>query len=144
MEADTSGDWDRIAAVTRSVTLPAPVLDVWAVIGDFHAMDRWHPGVRRSTREHVGDDEFRALELVGGGRLLEHLEDKGRHHYDYAILRGPLPVAHYHARLGVSDTGQGTKVTWSSSFTPRAPGAEDAVAAIYEAGFEALRERFGG
>ncbi len=144
MDTDTSSDWERIASVTRSVTVPAPVLEVWALIGDFHGMANWHPGVKGSTREHVGEDEFRALDLLGGGRLLEHLEEKARHHYDYSILRGPLPVAHYHARLSVSDTGAGTKVTWSSSFTPRADGAEDVVAAIYEAGLEALKARFGG
>ena len=144
MEGGRSDDWERITAVSRTVTLQAPVLEVWALIGDFHGMQRWHPMVKSSTREHVGDDEFRALELVGGGRLLEHLEEKTRYHYDYSILRGPLPVAHYHARLAVADTGHGTSVTWTSSFTPRAEGAEALVAGIYEAGFEALKQRFGG
>jgi len=130
-------------SVSRSVELPADIREVWAVAGDFHGLDKWHPAVAASTREHVTGEEFRALDLEGGGRIVEHLEGQTGHSYDYAILRGPLPVAHYHARIEAASTGDGCVVTWSSSFVPTADGAEQVIADIYEAGLGALRERFG-
>ena len=134
---------DRVS-VSRSVEVPADIRDVWAVVGDFHGLDKWHPAVASSTREHVTGEEFRALDLEGGGRIVEHLEGETGHSYDYAILRGPLPVAHYHARIEATNTGGGTQVTWSSSFVPTSEDAEQVIAGVYEAGLGALKERFAG
>jgi len=130
--------------VSRELTLPAKVAEVWALAGDFHGVDKWHPAVTASTREHVGGEEFRLLALADGGHLLEHLEDQTGHSYRYAILRGPLPVKHYHATLEAAQHGAGTVLTWSSSFEPTAPDAEAIIGGIYEAGFATLSERFGG
>jgi uncharacterized protein YndB with AHSA1/START domain len=135
--------FDR-TSVSRSVTLNAPIDEVWAVAGDFHGLHKWHPAVTDSLREHVGDEEFRALTLADGGRLLEHLEDRTSHSYRYAILRGPLPVRHYHATLEATDAGGRTTVTWSSVFEPTTGNAEEVIAAVYEAGLGALEQHFGG
>jgi len=134
--------FDR-TSVSRSVTLAAPVDEVWAVVGDFHGIHKWHPGVETSVREHVGSEEFRALTLSDGARMMEHLEGEDTHAYHYAILRGPLPVRHYHATIEAAQDGAGTAVTWSSVFEPTDPAAEEKVAAIYDAGLQALAERFG-
>lgn len=130
-------------SIERSVSLAAPVHEVWAVAGDFHGIDSWHPGVARSVRAHVGDEEFRLLDLEGGGHIVEHLEGKTDHSYSYAILRGPLPVRHYHAEIAATNEGGGTRVTWSSVFEAVSDDAEAAIAGIYEAGLEALAARFG-
>ena len=135
--------FDR-TSVRRSVTLAAPVQEVWAVIGDFHGLHKWHPDVTDSVREHVGSEEFRALALASGARMLEHLEDHGGHSYRYAIIRGPLPVEHFHATLEANDAGGNTTVTWSAVFEPTADDAEARVAALYDRGLEALKARFGG
>lgn len=131
-------------SVTRSVTVAAPASEVWRLVGDFHGLDRWHPAVAKSEHAEIGGDEFRVLTTGDGGRILEHLMQKGSHGYSYAIVRSPLPVAHYEARLEVNTAGAGTEVTWSGSFTPTAADAEKVIAGIYEAGLEALKERFGG
>ena len=55
------------SSVTRTATLDAPLTDVWGVVGNFHGVANWHPAVESSTRETVGDEEFRRLSLVGGG-----------------------------------------------------------------------------
>ena len=130
--------------VTRSVTLDAPESEVWRLIGDFHRLDRWHPAVAKSERALIGDDEFRLLTTQDGGRFLEHLVAHDTHSYTYAIVRSPLPVAHYEAKIEANTAGKGTEVTWSGSFTPTADNAEGVVAGIYEAGLNALKERFGG
>ena len=131
-------------SVTRSVTVAAPASEVWRLVGDFHGLDRWHPAVAKSERAEIGGDEFRVLTTGDGGRILEHLVHKGSHGYSYAIVRSPLPVAHYEARIEVNATGAGTEITWGGSFTPTAEDAEKVIAGIYEAGLEALKERFGG
>ena len=131
-------------SVTRSTTVNAPASEVWRLVGDFHRLDNWHPAVAKSERAVIGDDEFRLLTTQDGGRILEHLVAHDRHSYTYAIVRSPLPVAHYEARLEIGTKGSGTEVTWSGSFTPTDDNAEEVIAGIYEAGLNALKERFGG
>ncbi len=132
------------SSVTRKVTLHAPVAEVWGLVGDFHGLADWHPAVESSTREAVGDEEFRLLKIVGGGEILEHLVAKLSHSYTYSIIRSPLPIAHYEAKIEANTAGADTEITWSSSFTPTADGASDVVAGIYQAGLDALAARFGG
>jgi hypothetical protein len=131
------------SSVTRKATLNASLTDVWGLIGNFHGVANWHPAVESSTKEIVGDEEFRRLSLVGGGEILEHLIDKTTHSYTYSIIRSPLPLAHYESKIEANIAGSGTEITWSSSFTPTADNAEEIVAGIYEAGLNALDERFG-
>jgi len=133
-----------IVSVSRSVTLSAPIHDVWGVAGEFHGLHKWHPGVIASTPQAVGSEVFRLLTLADGGRIVEHLEAEGTHFYRYAILRGPLPVARYHALFEADQLTEGTRLVWSSHFVPTEPGAEAVIAGIYDAGLAALAGRFGG
>lgn len=132
------------ASVSRSVRLNAPPREVWELIGNFHRPDEWHPAIASSERAEIGEDEFRVLTTQDGARILEHMLSQESFGYTYAIVRSPLPVAHYESRLKVASAGDGSEVTWSGSFTPTAEGAEKAIAGIYEAGLGALKERFGG
>lgn len=133
---------DSTVSVSRSVDLPASPREVWSVIGDFQTLDGWHPVVARSRPEKAGEFEYRHLTTEDGAELTEQLLDKSPHSYRYRINSGPLPVEHYEATLEVDAQGEGSRVTWSSSFTPTAENAEHVIAGIYEAGFEALKERF--
>ena len=130
-------------SVTRKVKLNAPVASVWGLIGDFHGVAEWHPAVESSTREAVGNEEFRLLKIAGGGEILEHLVAKTGHSYTYSIIRSPLPVDHYEAKIEANTAGGGTEITWSSSFTPTGDNSEEVVAGIYQAGLDALAARFG-
>jgi hypothetical protein len=131
------------SSVIRSVTLRAPLTEVWGLVGNFHRVHEWHPAVENSIREAVRGEEFRLLKLAGGGEILEHLVGRTTHSYTYSIIRSPLPIDHYEARIEANTAGAGTEITWSSSFTPTAENAEAVVAGIYEAGLNALAERFG-
>ena len=130
-------------SVTRSVRVAAPASEVWRLVGDFHRLDDWHPAIAKSERAEIGEDEFRLLTTKDGGRILEHLVDKDSHSLTYRIVRSPLPVEHYEARIAVDTAGSGSEVRWSGSFTPTADNAEEVIAGIYEAGLQALEERFG-
>jgi hypothetical protein len=130
-------------SVTRRVTLAAPMIEVWGLVGNFHRVADWHPAIEASVRETAGKEEFRLLKVAGGGEILERLVDKTTHSYTYAIVRSPLPVEHYEARIEANTAGAGTEIIWSSSFTATADNAEEVIAGIYEAGLNALAQRFG-
>lgn len=132
-----------MATVSRSVRLTTPVAEVWAAIGGFQALGVWHPAVATVTKEEIDGVEHRRLGLEGGGEILEKLLDKDGQSYGYAIVEGPLPVKNYQSILSAGDVKGQTVVTWASSFEGTSDDAEDVIAGIYEAGLNALGERFG-
>lgn len=138
-----------MAKVSSSTELPVSAKTVWAVIGNFNALPDWHPAVEKSELKKENGSTVRKLSLVGGGSIeekLEQVDDKERR-YTYTILSGPLPVSNYTATLKVRDSGNGCSVEWSSEFEAKGAPESDAVAAIsgiYEAGFENLKQMFGG
>lgn len=127
-----------MAMVMRSRAFAATPEELWAVIGDFHALAEWHPGVAAQTAE----GELRNLDIAGGGVLVERLLGEDGTSYAYEIVSGPLPVEDYRSVLSVAPAGSGSVVVWCSTFEPRADAASRAVAGIYEAGLAALAERF--
>jgi hypothetical protein len=130
--------------VSRIIRLAAPAAEVWAAIGPFGALADWHPVVSVCELDEIEGDTYRVLTTVDGGRLLEQLVDEGPSHYTYRITESPLPVSDYRATLSVvPEPDGGCHVYWGSTFEPTADAADDVVGGIYEAGFEALRDRFG-
>src|SRR5450759_544153 len=79
---------------------------VWAKIGDFCGIGKWHPAIEKCALS--ADGKTRTLSLKGGGTIIEKLEkrDDAAHSYSYSIVEGPLPVASErqvsksHARFG--------------------------------------------
>ncbi len=142
-------------AVEESLLLPdvAPEA-VWSVIGDFGALD-WHPVVARTVVHLAPPTQAgaqREITTRDGAVLVEALDgrDVDAHLLRYHIVRSPLPVSGYHARLQVLAVGRGSRVVWSSRFDrdPQAAGVDDAqaravIAGIYRAGFDGLKARFG-
>ena len=130
------------------VTMPfsVPASQVWDKIGSFNALPDWHPAVERSELEDGGTR--RRLHLVGGGEILEQLEqsEDGKS-YTYSIIEGPLPVMNYTSTLRVTEGPDGkAEVEWSSKYDP-VGSAEEAAAAvqgIYQAGLDNLKKMFGG
>jgi hypothetical protein len=139
-----------MAHVEMSVQLNAPAEQVWALIGGFDALPRWHPAVASSTAEQEGGRTLRRLALQGGGTIVEALEhhDAGARRYSYSILSSPLPVANYRSELSVEEQGpERCRVRWSSEFKPDGIPEQEAVATIrgvYKAGLDSLKGRFGG
>ncbi|MBI4183162.1 MAG: SRPBCC family protein [Proteobacteria bacterium] len=133
--------------VTVKQTFDVPASQLWDLIGQFNGIADWHPAVERSELEAGG--MRRRVRLVGGGELLEQLEEVDAHQrfYTYRILEGPLPVAGYTATIRVTENNEGgATVEWSSEFEPLGRPAEVAklIQGIYERGFENLRKMFGG
>ncbi len=139
-----------MAKVSMSVDLGVPANKVWDMIGGFHGIHDWHPAIERTDIEGEGKGSLRTLHLVGGGEIVERLEqldDEGKK-YSYSIVSSPLPVANYNATISLEEAEDGTcKMQWESDFQPKDAPENDAVKAIqgiYQAGFDNLRKMFGG
>jgi len=133
--------------IAMSADLDVSADDAWKLIGNFNALPDWHPLVE--TSELTEKDQERRLSLVGGGTVIERLEniDAKTRTYSYSIVDSPLPVKNYKATLKVTGEGKGCKVEWSSEFDAN-PGYEndalEALQDIYQTGFENLKKMFGG
>jgi hypothetical protein len=144
--------------VDLSVQIAAPAAKVWALIGDFCAIAKWHPAVAQCAGE--GGNEIgatRVLTLHGGARISEELQqyDAAQMSYKYKITQtdmSALPVTTYAAFLSVSDRGDGTSnVNWRGGFYRGFPNANPppeqndeaavkAVTSVYESGLARIKE----
>ena len=132
--------------VSMSTPLGVSAEDVWKLIGGFQTLHEWHPAVKGSNAAEGG--RIRELDLGGGAKIVEKLErfDDKERVYSYSILSGPLPVANYLSTLTVRQDGKGSRVEWSSEFTPKGTESDavKAIEGVYTAGFDNLRKMVGG
>ncbi len=140
-----------MAKVSMTTELKVPADEVWKLIGGFNALADWHPAIEKSETEGEGQGSVRTLSLVGGGTIVERLEqvDDNERLYSYSIVDSPLPVSDYVSTIRVRDEGDGTAtlVEWSSEFAPAGVPESDAmkvIQGIYDAGFENLKKIFSG
>jgi hypothetical protein len=137
--------------VTEKIKIKAPAKAVWAHIGEFDALHKWHPLVATCAAEKKGGDRFRRLGLKDGATIVERLlkhDDKARS-YSYAMVdMGPLPLAKYQATITVTESPDGgsSQVEWVGTFEPKGQPPEAVsglVSTIYTAGFGNLAQKFG-
>lgn len=159
--------------VKQQITIQAPAGEVWAVLGDFFALDKWHPAVLSSEKI---DDKTRKLSLDEEGKvtLTEELKkmepEKMKYKYkiiDMAIIeefdfngihviRKALPVDTYSSTIQVTADGENSLVTWVGKFyrgymlnPPTPEGMDDTsaiatITSVYNAGLENLAKQFDG
>lgn len=141
------------------ITLNAEPGAVWALIGDFHQLAKWHPLVEGSDGDG-GNETGATRELsLSGGKLVERLD---RHNdqamrYGYRVLHEnvqALPVSFYSATLSLRAADKGTEVLWRGMFyradTSNYPaeGMTDeagraALAGFFRAGLDSLQTQLG-
>lgn len=150
----------------KTVTLDATPAEVWEVIGRFDDMS-WHPVVASTAMTPEGaaadvpDESTRVLTLNGNGAptITEQLMaiDNDKMMYKYMITEvdtAVLPVTNYSSTLQVSDKDGKAEVLWKGGFYRGFPNNEPpaelnddaaiaAVDGVYQAGLDALAERFG-
>jgi carbon monoxide dehydrogenase subunit G len=135
--------------LTKSRDIDAPPAAVWAMIGDFCAIGRWHPQVERCILSSDEDDEtvrvqVRGLVVKGGKGTVVEIEtarDEAAMSYSYSFVQGPLPISAYNASIAVRPNGAGSIVVWSGSFD--AAGISDAdalaeMAKVYDEGLAGI------
>ena len=130
--------------VTEHLSYPAEA--VWALIGDFGGLHRWHPQVRRLDLSWEG--RIRTLHYADGSRTVERLEARNdaAYRYVYALVGGALPLQACHSRLEVRPEGGQCLVAWSSDFDVLGDAeraAEAAMRSTYRAGLGVLAAALG-
>jgi len=137
--------------VNYRIDLAATAGDVWAVIGPFDSLPRWHPLVAVCTLEHEqgSGSILRRIRLHDGTIIVNRLtghSDADRF-YGYELVEGPLPVAFYRSTLRVLDRAGGQcTLDWASVFDAGEASAEEVarrVKSLIGPGVESLKRKFG-
>ena len=106
--------------------MAAPAAAVWAFIGPFQSLARWHPLVRRCRLGRRGRTKLRHI-VLHDGRLIVNCEtarDERRRLYSYGIVEAPVPVTGYSSTLKVRrESSTVCVVEWESDFVPL-PGVD--------------------
>lgn len=135
--------------VEESAKLYIPAARVWEVIGDFGAIDRWHPSVLGCTEDWEGTQKRRRLDVGEDEPVVERLDeaDDAAMRQAYTFVSGPLPVRDYTAVLQVhADDGNSCTVSWTGAFEPAGVDPDTAVETIrglYRKGLDHLRFQLG-
>ncbi len=139
-------------SVTREVTIDSTPATVWKLVGNFNALDVWHPAVRKSELNGAGTKvgTRRMLTLAEGKQvIIEQLTayDAAKTSYSYTIVNSPLPVVNYKGTISLNATSDGkTLLKWTSNF--EAPSGADsasatrAVETLYDSGLAKLVNNF--
>lgn len=148
--------------VTLTTEVAADPAEVWEAIGNFQDMS-WHPAVHSTEGEGGNEiDATRVLTLgEDGGPTIDEILYKysdEKMSYSYRITEvavETLPVTNYSSHLTVKPrAGGGSIVEWRGAFYRGYPNNDPppelndeaaiaAVSGVYQAGLDALTERFG-
>lgn len=125
--------------VVQDLASPADL--VWAMIGDFGGLHRWHPQVCGVDLSWEG--RIRTVHYADGSRAVERLEARSdaMRRYVYVVVDGNVPVNNCRATLHVKDGEGGSTVMWSCEFEPLGDGetsASESLRAHYHEGLMAL------
>lgn len=108
--------------VRVSEEFDAPAEAVWRIVGAFHGLDRWFPGVESCTRDDTAWGEVRLANL--GGRVTpERLEayDLAAMTCAWSLVDTPLLGPH-RSTLSVSPiSGTRSRADWLFTAEPRPP-----------------------
>jgi mxaD protein len=138
-------------SLKKTVSLKGSPAATWALIGDYCAIEKWHPAITKCEIVSGADNRagaVRVLTLGNGGKVREELvkHDAKARTYTYKILEGPLPVVSYVSTITVlPGSAGGSVVEWKSTFKA-APGSDDATArttmeGVYDAGLANLQAK---
>jgi uncharacterized protein YndB with AHSA1/START domain len=118
--------------VSQTRTISASPAAVWAMIGEFCDIRRWHGQVRTCALFHDEGQTIRSVTLRDIGTLVEVQLDRDENAmtYSYALLHSPWPVKQHRATLTVTPAGDGAVVAWRATFRLKNSCDEGAVSRI--------------
>lgn len=132
--------------VAQRLTCPADT--VWALIGDFGGLQRWHPQVQQLDLSWEG--RIRSIQYKDGGHAVERLDARNEtaRRYTYVLVDSSLPLRSCHSTLQVAsgDVDDVCEVVWSSVFEVAGDGEKatvEAIRAMYAAGLGVLAQSLG-
>ncbi len=145
-----------MAEVYVSSVIGASAESVWARIRDFNGLPNWHPAIAESRIEGGAPPDqvgcVRAFHTKDGGFIREKLLALSDFDFavTYSILESPMGVEDYIATIKLTPVtdGGGTFAEWSAEFNcPPEREAEllDFIGnGVFQGGFDALKQHFGG
>jgi hypothetical protein len=124
---------------------PGVAAEVWALVGGFCDIQKWHPAVAKCEETTKDGKVFRTLTLKDGAKIEEEQTKKEATSYSYTIVSGPLPVKDYNATLtvGADDEPDRVEILWTASFEANGASDEDAkkaIEGIFEAGVAGIKK----
>lgn len=143
--------------VSEKVEINASAEKVWENLGDFGALEKWHPAFDKTeivggTNNKVGAQ--RVLTLKDGGKINETLTaySASKKTMTYKITESVVPVSHYSATIDVISKGANKSlVIWHATFKRKdladapAAGQDDETAVktittVFQAGLENVKK----
>ncbi len=142
--------WAGELKVREKTVVNAPSAAVWALVGGFKTLERWHPDIARSMSIGTGEEpgDIRILELNNNDTIVERLDsyDDNSMVLQYRILESPLPIKNYKASITVVNLDKHmTEVIWQSSFIAvdiSDNEIKEIISGIYMAGLNSLDKIF--
>ncbi len=131
--------------VEKSVTIDAGLEQVWAKVGDFCAIQEWHPAIAKCEAYDDHGSMYRTLTLGDGGTISEKHAGAEATNYSYYIKKSPLPVKTYKATFAATGDASSTTITWSARFKAKDATDEEAqgvIDGIFEAGVTSIKGMF--
>ncbi|MEQ8290369.1 MAG: SRPBCC family protein [Gammaproteobacteria bacterium] len=131
--------------IENTVTVNAGLEQVWAKVGDFCAIQEWHPAVAKCEAYDDHGSMYRTLTLGDGGKVSEKHGGEEANAYSYYIKKSPFPVKTYKATFMAESDGSGTKITWKARFKSKGASDEEAKATmqgVFDAGIESIKGMF--
>ena len=130
------------ASVDKMIDVAAPPEKVWAMIGPFCSIQDWHPAIGKCTEQNG----VRTLVTKDGKATFvekQTANDAKSMEYSYEIQKSPLPITGYKSTIKVTKKGDGSRVEWSSSYTPdkgKEDAANQAISGIYQGGLDNIQK----
>jgi uncharacterized protein YndB with AHSA1/START domain len=141
--------------VYSSAVIPAAPDLVWALLRDFDAMPQWNPTARTSRIEAGPADRIgcrRILTFDDGSEWTHELTAlcEPERAISYAIIDGPpekrAAIRNYFATMRVEwvTESDASFVTWRARFEGDTEEMRPRAKAVFQAGLDGLKRRFGG
>lgn len=142
--------------VYTSSVIGASADQVWSAIRDFNGLPAWHPAIAESRIEGGAPADqvgcVRAFRLKDGGFIRERLLAMSDYDlsFTYSILESPMGLENYVATLKLTPITDGAKTfaEWSAEFDcpleREAELVELVGTGVFQGGFDALKDRYGG
>jgi hypothetical protein len=127
--------------VHQTATVKGAPDALWQKIGEFCAIQTWHPAAKKCEISEEGGVTFRTLTLPDGGLIKEKLLEQTPTSYSYEIVESPLPVQNYKSTFSVMAHGDSAMVDWVSTFDAKGMAdaeAEGVIAGILKAGLDQI------
>jgi carbon monoxide dehydrogenase subunit G len=131
--------------VSKTITINSSLEEVWEKVGDFCAIQDWHPTIEKCEAYDDHGTLYRTLTLTDGATISEKHAGKEVSSYTYFIKKSPLPVKAYKATFAAEGDASKTVIKWDARFKAKEKTNEEAKAvieSIFDAGLASIAESF--